>query len=165
MGKIYGAAYKDMELNENAYEILVRLIMEKTTAVRLLLAQHIKENGAEPSSIREFMDEYTGVCGWSVDGVFGVVRDIINEAEFGGNPIFTIETGLGVHEFIPETDEDMAMYPSQEKVRKILGEYLNPILKHPAEVDWNYAVEWVDVFNAEEMPVVKGIDEQAPFNT
>ena len=143
MGKIYGAAYKDMELNENAYEILVRLIMEKTTVVRLLLAQHIKENGAEPSSIREFMDEYTGVCGWSIDGVFGVVRDIINEAEFGGNPIFTIETGLGVREFIPETDEEAAVYPSQERIRRILSEYLNPILKRPVPVGWSSSVDWL----------------------
>ena len=143
MGRIYGAAYSDMELNKNAYKILDKLIREKTDAIRLRLIQHLSENGDTRSAVEQFMEDYTNESDGVVDGVFGVVRDIINEAEFGGKPIFTIETGLGVREFIPETDEEAAVYPSQERIRRILSEYLNPILKRPVPVGWSSSVDWL----------------------
>ena len=85
----------------------------------------------------EFVDDYENDT-FLWNGLTGMVTDVINDAEFGGITVFRDgDHCIYVAAGIPVDDEMKLRMPTQKDIRRILCEYVNPLLEEPAMVMWH----------------------------
>lgn len=131
-------------LVENACEKIVDLILTgDETDLKESYLYFCKADELDPDSREakeDFAAEYSSWMSFNEGGPIGLLADIINKRECQNDCAFCwLDDYLYVSARVPLDEESKAFMLTQEDIRRILAEYLNPVLKADGiELGWVY---------------------------
>lgn len=99
--------------------------------------EYCQDNNLSPEeAFEDYIDDYENpTMLW--DGAEGMLVDIINQDKFDGYEVFRFEDYcIYVAADIPRNEAEKAKMPTEEDIENILREYLNPLIKEPATIEW-----------------------------
>ena len=139
----YGIALDStVSWKDTACSDLLHMLKEKSSDLYSDVLDSYKANEDEYSSIEEFFGDYceydySGEYG-AESGMEGLLTAFINDQEFDGNHVFVYEDYvLHVPANIPENEEGLKKFPTRDMIRKIIREYINPLLQEDVPICWH----------------------------
>lgn len=123
--------------NDAATLLVDRIINAKDSAILADYKEYCKDNSLDENDVEakeSFVDDYENeqTCG---SGLEQLAVDFINEEKFDNEQVFVYEDcTICVLAYIPK--EKNTILPSQEDIRRIIADYINPLIKEPVDIEW-----------------------------
>ncbi len=131
---VWGLQYK---LKPNAAELLWKKA-EKIDCIKEMYDEYCQDNGLDQDieSREGFIDDYENDTTYNT-GLEALLVDVINEEiDPVEKPFVYDDYIIGVPATLPVNDAEKASMLTQQRIREILAEYLNPLIETPVVISW-----------------------------
>ncbi len=132
----YGVDLSRVKFKKDAYNIIFEKAIE-IEDIKASYEEYCRDNDLDPNGgfQTEFIDDYDdGECN---TGLEGFLRNLINlKVDPSEEPFSYDDYCLFVAADIPCNDAAKAAMLTQEQIRTILCDYLNPLIEEPAVIEW-----------------------------
>lgn len=105
-------------------------------------ADYCEDNDLDPDGgfYDEFIDDYENDTTYN-SGIEAFLADVINEfVDPVEKPFIMDDYILAVPATLPVNDSEKVVMLTQQRIREILADYVNPLVEKPVVVDW-YTIE------------------------